>query len=615
MTATADLAAFDALLDFLKRGRGFDFSGYKRATLVRRVQKRLQAVGAKDFADYIDYLEVHPEEFAQLFNTILINVTAFFRDPAAWDYLAADVVPRVLAARQPDGQVRAWSAGCASGEEAYTIAMLLAEAIGIKAFTERVKIYATDLDEEELAQARLGGYTHKQVAGVPGPMLQKYFERVGDRYVFHRDLRRSIIFGSNNLIHDAPISRIDLLVCRNTLMYFNTEVQARILARFHFALHDDGFLFLGRAEMLLTHANLFTPVDLKRRVFTKVPRRNNRDRLLAIAQNDGGGGPGGDGHAPATDGHIREVAFDIDPTAQMIVDTAGIVLVANDRFRKLFSLVARDLGRPLQDLECSYRPVELRSLLDQAYGQRRPISVKDIEWPTATDRRFLDLQIVPLLGDGGTVLGAKVLFTDISRYKKLQEDLQQSKQELETAYEELQTTNEELQSTVEELETTNEELQSTNEEMETTNEELHSTNEELQTINDELRARGAELNHVNAFLESILASIRSCVIVLDTELRVTSWNVRCEEVWGLPAADAKGSHMLNLDIGLPVEQLRGPIRECLTEGSSGRNVTLAALNRRGRKVRCSVTCTALLGAEKEVRGVILLLEVEPDAAV
>jgi len=192
---------------------------------MRRVDRRMAQVAVAEYSDYLDYLQVHPEEFTGLFNTILINVTGFFRAPDAWEYLRTDVLPAVLAGRGSDGPIRVWSAGCASGEEAYTLAMLLAEALGLEQFRLRAKIYATDVDEEGLVQARHATYGERDIRGVPPALLERYFEVSGNRYVFRKDLRRSVIFGRNDLVQDAPISRIDLLVCRNTLMYFNAETQ------------------------------------------------------------------------------------------------------------------------------------------------------------------------------------------------------------------------------------------------------------------------------------------------------------------------------------------------------------------------------------------------------
>jgi two-component system CheB/CheR fusion protein len=253
---------FHELLEYLRSSRGFDFTGYKPSTLISRIQKRMHMVRIHGFAEYQDHLEVHPEEFGQLFNFMLINVTSFFRDPQIWKYVAEEVVP-AIAERAEHRLVRIWSAGCASGEEAYTMAMLLAERLGREAFLENVKIYATDVDEEALAEARAAVYARPKMEGVPEDLGARYFEQVGggQRFVFDKDLRRSVIFGRHNLVADAPISRIDLLVCRNTLMYLNAETQAQVLNNLHFALNDDGYLLLGKAEMLFTKQKSFVAVN------------------------------------------------------------------------------------------------------------------------------------------------------------------------------------------------------------------------------------------------------------------------------------------------------------------------------------------------------------------
>ncbi len=279
---------FEKLLEHLKVSRGFDFTAYKRSTLVRRVDKRMASIDVGSYEEYLDYLEVHPDEFGELFNTILINVTSFFRDPETFEYLRTEVVPAVLQHKDSHEPIRVWSAGCASGEECYSVAILLAEVLGPDQFHERVKIYATDVDEEELAIARAAAYTDREMEGLPENFRAKYFDRNGSRSVFKKDLRRSVIFGRHDLLDDAPISRVDLLVCRNTLMYFNHEAQSRIVNRFHFALRDGGYLVLGRAEMLLNFAGAFAPMDLKQRVFTKV-RSEHRERAAARRPSGGAG--------------------------------------------------------------------------------------------------------------------------------------------------------------------------------------------------------------------------------------------------------------------------------------------------------------------------------------
>jgi two-component system CheB/CheR fusion protein len=605
---------FEALLVFLQQQRGFDFTGYKRPSLMRRVHRRMQTLELRSFDDYRDYLEVHPEEFGLLFNTILINVTSFFRDPPAWEYLEREVLPAIVRGKENRGLVRAWSAGCASGQEAYTIAIALAEIMGDTEFRERVKIYATDVDEEALTQARQAAYTPAQVEGLSPERLERYFERQNGRYAFRADLRRAVIFGRNDLVQDAPISRLDLLVCRNTLMYFNAEAQARILGRFHFALNGDGrgngYLFLGRAEMLLTHGSLFSPLDLKCRIFAKVPPlvAQRAPALEAMTELNGG----------IMDGNLRlrELALEESPTPRIVVDTSNTLALASARARVLFSLSPKDIGRPLQDLEISYRPADLRSLIEQAFAERRAVTQTSVErrFPTG-ESHYFDIVVAPLFDDAQKPVGAAISFVDVTRATRLQEELRRSHEEVQTTNEELQssneeleTTNEELQSSNEELETTNEELQSTNEELETMNEELQSTNEELQTVNEELRTRSEELNHLNAFFESVLGSLSAGAVVVNGNLDVLMWNKRSEDLWGLRADEVQGKGLLNLDIGLPVAELRTVIRPCLAGESDRQEVLLDAINRRGRKIRVRVTCSPLVAGSKKRDGVILMME-------
>jgi two-component system CheB/CheR fusion protein len=261
--------SFEALLDHLRRTRGIDLSGYKRSSLSRRVSRRLRLVGAGGYRDYVDYLEKHPEEFALLFDTILINVTSFFRDRPAWEYLRDEIIPRLLEAKRPGDPMRVWSAGCASGEEAFSLGIAMAEAPGRERFRGQITIHASDIDEGALAQARAAAYRARDLEAVPREWRAKYFVPRDGRWIVRLELRRRIIFGRHDLVQDAPIPRLDLLACRNTLIYFNTETQASILARFHSALTDTGFLVLGEAETLIAHGGLFIAEDSGHRVFRK----------------------------------------------------------------------------------------------------------------------------------------------------------------------------------------------------------------------------------------------------------------------------------------------------------------------------------------------------------
>jgi two-component system, chemotaxis family, CheB/CheR fusion protein len=608
---------FEAFLDYLRLSRGFDFTGYKRASLMRRVLKRCNTLSLADFGDYLDYLQVHPDEFELLFNTILINVTSFFRDKPTWDFMSAEILPRIVLNKDSMEPIRVWSAGCASGEEAYTLAIVFTEYLGIEAFHQRVKIYATDIDADALAKARQAVYTSEDIKDVPEELRTRYFTNTNSsEYCFNNDLRRAVIFGLHDLVQDAPISRLDLLVCRNTLMYFNAETQGRILPRFSFALNDNGILFLGKAEMLLTHTNLFTPLDMKFRFFYKISTPDIRNHFLVLGQTT-------DEQIANRLGRLlrmKDLTFDTLPEAQLLLDINGSLLAANEKAKKILNLASKDIGRMIRDMDVYYQPVGLRPLVDRVIAENHPVMVPSVELHTSDGNRFyLDVHIVPLNDNGSHIIGISIIYTDISRSKSLEEQLKISTAELETSNEELQstneeleTTNEELQSTVEELETTNEELQSTNEELETMNEELQSTNEELETINDELTQRTSELKESKSFLETILGNLRVGVVVVDREFRIMNWNFQAEDLWGLRSDELMGMSFLGLDIGLPVENLKRPIRSILDEKSNIQEVFLKAMNRRGKTIQCRVTCTPFTGGTMERQGVVLMIEAEQE---
>ncbi len=472
----------DTLLEHIRTTRGFDFGDYKPTSLARRITRRMQALEIDGYPLYMDRLQVDPSEYDELFNFILINVTSFFRDPDIWDYMRDEVIPRVLQRKAPSEPIRVWCAGCASGEEAYTVVMVLAEVLGREAAIEQVKVYATDIDVEALALARHGNYSAKQVESVPRHLLDEYFEESAGTFTFDKQLRRSVIFGRHDLLQDAPISRVDILTCRNTLMYFNGEAQARIMSRFYFGLNEEGVMLLGKAEMMSGYGRAFVPVDLRRRIFSRGPKREARDRLMLLAQ-------AGDHDALGQlTNHVRarEMVFEGASVAQIMVDSTGLLVLANARAREVFGLQPDDVGRPFQDLELSWRPAQLQPLIERSQREQKKVSLGGVEWQALGGHMYLDVDIVPLNDSDSRVLGVGIHFFDVSRERRLRNELQQSNQELETAIEELHSTNEEM-------ETTNEELQSTNEELETTNEELQSTNEELETMNEELQSTNEEL--------------------------------------------------------------------------------------------------------------------------
>ncbi|TMC86185.1 MAG: PAS domain-containing protein [Chloroflexi bacterium] len=591
---------FERLIEYLRDARGFDFTGYKRASLMRRVAHRCSELGIDNFRAYHDYLQVHPDEFVTLFNKILINVTEFFRDRSAWNYLRDHLVPRIIAR---GGDIRVWSAGTSSGEEAFSAAILFCEALGEAAFLERVKIYATDVDEESLSKAR-GGYTSKELESLDDAFKERYFDRQGERFVFRASMRRAMIFGRHDLTQDAPISRLDLLICRNTLIYFTAETQGRIMARFHYAVNDDGYLFLGRAEMLLTHTGLFTPVEMNERLFTKVAKLQLRERLMLLAQS---------GSAEATNHvarqlRVRELTTEGAPFPQIVIDAMGVLVSANQPAREMFDVPLSDVGRALKDLQLSYKPIDLRTPIDRVIRDRQPTTMQNVEIKLADGSPgFFDVNVAPLVDEDGSLVGTAVNFFDVSHLVRLRSDVDRMRQELQSGREELETTNEELQSTVEELETTNEELQSTNEELETLNEELESTNAELESINTDLRLRTGEVERLNTLFLAITGNIEVGAAVLDGRFRVQVWNERAADLWGVRSDEVMGNSFFDLDIGLPADQLR----EMIQAGSGGRKrhgeLIVVATTRKGRQIRCRVVAHTLGDGDKPT-GVVLVME-------
>ena len=597
----------ETLLNFLHRDRGFDFTGHKRPSLLRRVRRRMSAVGLGSIAEYRDYLELHEDELGHLFDVLLINVTAFYRDPPAWEALARRL-PSIVAP-DPASPIRVWSAGCSSGEEPYTLAMVLCEALGAEAFQRRVKIYATDIDEEALAQARLATYSDKALESVPPGLVEKYFARSGEGFVFKKELRRDVVFGRHDLLQDAPIPRIDVLTCRNALMYFDAETQERILQRLRFSVNPRGVLLLGKAEMLLSHAKLFAPVDLKMRLFTPItkPPRRRGPKSPDVEEHNAGSQEEDVGLL------VHRLSFDVSPVAQIVVDATGRLAAANHKASTQLRLTPADIGESFTDLPLSSRWSELGPSIDRVRLERRPMQLRELERVLASgEKTFVDIGLAPLVADSGGLVGVHVTFDDVTPMRRLQVELRRANLELEAALEELRaarheirTTHDALQATNEELETTNEELQAVNEELEALNEELQSTNEELQTINEELRQRGTELNETTAVFGAVLASFRAGVAVLDRELRVQAWNSKMVDLFGVRADDLVGKPLANVAFGLPVRDIATSLRAALDLGEET-DRTIDCTSAHGETIVCRISVSPLRG--EHTRGVIVLVE-------
>ena len=547
-----DQLSLRQLIDELATNRNLDLRGYKTTTLERRIRKRMGEVNAHDYSEYLDQLRQDPHEIDLLLNTILINVTEFFRDPQAWEALRDEVLPNLLHSLKPGDIFRVWCAGCASGEEPYSLAILISDFLREKLADYDVEIYATDIDEEALNIARRGEYVAERLRRVRPEWRERYFTG-GTRMRINREQRRLVIFGRSNLIADAPISHCQLITCRNLLIYFDTATQKQILGRMHYALEPGGVLFLGKAESKLSESHLFRPVNLRWRLFQRLDDRVETLGLPPAREA---------GEAPAMDKNEQQLRtlqlyhhYILDTLKSGIIelDSTDLVVSHNESALAVWSLKgARLQGKRLQNTEMAVQCPEMARHLEESRGKPEPVEFQ-YSLRTDSERKTIHVTIRAILSPEGERTGTLIHCDDVSLQETLQttiEQLEATGEELQSTNEELETTNEELQSTNEELETTNEELQSTNEELETTNEELQSLNEELENMNDELEQRTRELHEVTARYAETLRRMPWPVMLVDREEKIQLWNAAAQKLFGVTATSVVGVSMDHL----PLEQ-------------------------------------------------------------
>jgi two-component system CheB/CheR fusion protein len=545
----------EKLVSELADHRGPDLRGYKHGTLERRIRKRMSEVGIGTYGEYLKKVRDEAHEIPALLNTILINVTQFFRDPQAWEFLRTQVLPKMVKNLRPGDSFRCWSAGCATGEEAFSLAILLTEQLGPAIADYDIKIYGTDLDEEALNMARRGEYPLERLRRVRSEWRDKYFQG-STKLRINREQRRLVIFGRSNLLSDAPISHCDLVLCRNLLIYFDAHSQKLIMQRLHYALEPGGVLFLGKAESKLTESRLFRPVNSRWRIFQRITKPDPQKHELArqeVEMSD-----------YRSEDKIQQELNRLRLYQRHLMDTlkSGVialdgndtVTMHNDAALAVWGLSGMRLaGKKITNTELVVRCSELAARLDGTHkNHNQPVTfLANVK--TSGEAHMLSIVVRPVLSDRGERTGTLIYTEDVSDREKLQstvEQLEATSEELQSANEELETTNEELQSTNEELETTNEELQSTNEELETTNEELQSLNEELENMNEELERRTHELDTRKNRQAETLQSMPWPAILVDRTEKIQLWNSASQKLFGVGATSIVG---VQLD-RMPIEQ-------------------------------------------------------------
>lgn len=524
---------------------GMDFSNYKDATLSRQVLRRMAAMQIPDLDAYGEYIGRHREELAVLAGNFLICVTSFFRDPEAFEAMRR-CLRELLKTKQPGDDIRIWVPGCATGEEVYSIAILLAEELGDNRDKYHIQLFATDINGDAVAAARAGSYPEASLAGVDSALIERYFSTVDGTYHIDKRLRDMTLFARQDLVQDAPFVRLDLVSCRNLLIYFKPELQDRVIKIFHYALRDHGVLFLGKSESIGRLGKLFVEQDHKSKVYLKRPvaspvlagfarTRPVFDRIGDVALSD-------KRLIPPSTTPAHDKLFDLYAPASLLMTDAGEIL---ELFGDCSPFLAVRKGKADFNAFTLIKPAfraELRAFGHRVVRNKQSAVCNPVQVIEEGKTRYYRMA-VHFAGQAGTgepdlllvcfeqvaekqatsgVGGGGVV--DAERVAELEREIVLNRENLQTVIEELETANEELQSLNEEAQASNEELQASNEELETANEELQASNEELITVNDELGTRTTELSDANNDLSNILNSLYKGLVVVDSNLTVTRYN-------------------------------------------------------------------------------------------
>ncbi len=571
-----------AIFSIVKSRTGNDFSSYKQNTVIRRIERRMAVNEVGGIGKYIAFLRESPKEATALAQDILIGVTSFFRDPEAFETLRATVIPRIFAGRNADEPIRIWHACCATGEEVYSMAMLIREYLNEHRISIPVQFFATDIDETAIAQARAGLYSDDIAAEVGEERLKTFFTRMNGRWQVSKQLREMIVFAHHSVIKDPPFSKLDLLVCRNFLIYLNPDMQKRLMALFHMVLKPGAILFLGASETVGRHSDLFVPLDKKWKIFER-PEGGRRDEVLLPFASSVRRIPG------VT--RSRQPAGTEEPDAGAIAERllmlryAPPCVVVNEKYEvvhvstKMGRFLEIPLGEPTRDIlrmaREELRPA-LRSAIYRTFSEQKPVAFRGVKVVIDSEESTVNVMVEPLTTAADTLAlvfleqaAAPATETPVGQagrpddeasrdqlVRQLEEQLnitheqlQATSEQLETSHEGFMAANEELMSINEEFQSANEELQSTNEELETSKEELQALNEELVTVNAELQGKVEELDQANSDMENLLASSEIATLFLDRQFTIKRFSPAMAQVLNLIPAD----------VGRPFRHLAGTI--------------------------------------------------------
>jgi len=564
-----------------------DFSQYKQSTLVRRIERRMALRQIQHQQDYVRYLQQEPGEIQALFHDLLIGVTSFFRDPEAFAILESEVIPKVFASKPLGSTIRIWVCGCSSGEEAYSIAILVQEYLDRLRRHILVQIFATDIDAQAITQARAGIYPASIAADISPARLQRFFtlDENSGHYRIHKRIRDLLVFSEQNLIRDPPFSRIDLISCRNLLIYFDARLQRKVIPLFHYALNPNGVLFLGSSENIGDALAFFTPLDRKWKIYARLdPGSSLLATPLGEPSHQGRQGPE---LGPVENSAPRRAERDLRALIEgallrhfnavgVLANAKGDIRYIHGRTGQYLELAAGTANMNLFQMAREGLRRPLNTALQRAVARQIKVRMPNIKVGTNGDSVQIDLSVHPVQPDSDAKAGdgraefylvvfepgaqgarrdtgaeqedAPEAVTDLRRDRRiaeLEQELRAKEEYLQTTLEEMETSNEELKSTNEEMQSVNEELQSTNEELETSKEELQSVNEELATVNAELQTKVADLSRANDDMNNLLAGTGVATLFVDDQLRISRFTPAMTQIIKL----------IPSDIGRPVGDL------------------------------------------------------------